>query len=44
MQDTSSAITSPVWANHAVFEEEHEQRLARNRSWAGRPHERRGTR
>ena len=27
MQDTSSATAGPVWANHAVFEEEHEQRL-----------------
>ena len=44
MQDTSSATAGPVWANHAVFEEKHEQRLLENRSWAGRPHERRGTR
>lgn len=27
MQNTPSATTSPVWANHAVFQEEHEQRL-----------------
>ena len=27
MQDTPSATAGPVWANHAVFQEEHEQRL-----------------
>ena len=27
MQNTPSATASPVWANHAVFQEEHEQRL-----------------
>ena len=27
MQDTPSATAGPVWANQAVFEEEHEQRL-----------------
>ena len=27
MQNASSATAGPVWANHAVFQEEHEQRL-----------------
>jgi len=27
MQNTPSATASPVWANHVVFRDEHEQRL-----------------